>query len=86
MISVVIICNMKSGPLGNFSLKTLSTDWRFFFFFFVSGWGGNPQQLFRSPLPAEFGSGLRCDGGRKIPQAVGLSECAIRWLIGGSQN
>lgn len=22
----------------------------------------------------------------KIPQAVGLSECAIRWLIGGSQN
>lgn len=63
MISVVIICNMKSGPLGNFSLKMLSTDWRFFFF--LSRERGNPQQLFRSPLPAEFGSGLRCDGGKE---------------------
>ena len=65
IISGVIICNMKSGPLGNFSLKRLSTDWRYFFFLSLGGRGGGSKQLFRSPLSAEFGSGLRCAGGKE---------------------
>lgn len=66
MISVVIICNMKSGPLGNFSLKRLSTDR--FSFFCLQGVGVGVEAHNSSlgvPFSAEFGSGLRCDGGKE---------------------